>query len=37
MLWLHGVEIFIMIFGVALPAVWGVVRLATLLKDFPLQ
>lgn len=34
-IWFHVVELGIMAFGVALPILWGVSRLASLLKDFP--
>ena len=34
-LWFHGIEIAVMLFGVALPMIWGVVRITSLLKDFP--
>jgi hypothetical protein len=34
-LWFHAIEIFIMLFGLAIPVIWGTIRLASLLKDFP--
>lgn len=34
-LWFHAIEIVVMFFGVAVPIIWGVVRISSLLKDFP--
>lgn len=34
-LWFHAIEIFVMIFGLTIPMIWGIFRVLSLLKDFP--
>jgi hypothetical protein len=34
-LWFHGIELAVMIFGVAAPIIWSAFRLRSVLKDFP--
>jgi hypothetical protein len=34
-LWFHAVEILVLIFGIAMPAMWGAFRLAMLVREYP--
>ena len=33
--WFHGIEISVLVFGVAAPMIWSAMRLRSILKDFP--
>ena len=33
--WFHGAELFVMVFGMATPLLWGTFRLMSLLRDYP--
>jgi hypothetical protein len=33
--WFHAAELFVMVFGMACPMLWGAFRLMSLLRDYP--